>query len=489
MDANERQFGLLTRRILDGVATDEERDELARRAKLHPKLISGVIDELVVDAVLKWHSGNLSEERPLSSAASDEFEVSRASMAGLLTRPWIWAVAAALFVATGWMAWQFSGRNPGSDLAIADIVHQEGVTWAEGSTALADDSAVKLGRLASTSGEYTLQFRSGPTVRVAGAASMDIKSKMLVQLYQGQATANVPESSIGFTIASQLVNVIDQGTQFGISVGDGRADVIVFDGKVDLQSNVGTVGSQTRLTRGEGVQVNRHGSIGRLVDVRRDVHGRWWTDSDAGADNRVIARVTDNISPNDSGKYVCYQTTYRGLEEDALAYSDSPHHQWNGLTSDGLPEFLQGADYIKTFNDYRYFLEFEMKVELARPANLYVFADNRVEPPDWLVANFEDTGVDIGLDEGPWLGQVDEKNRKWDTHTTAAGGGNSIDNTFSVWRRRCVNGGTVSLGNAGDWGADAVGVSGYGGRAMYGIAATPLDVIDSPVTTQIPEGT
>jgi hypothetical protein len=116
-----------------------------------------------------------------------------------------------------------------------------------------------------------------------------------------------------------------------------------------------------------------------------------------------------------------------------------------------------------------------MKVELARPANLYIFFDDRVEPPDWLKANFQDTEVDIGLDEGPWLMQLDEEARKLDVNTTDIGGGKSIDNIFSVWRRRCVDGGTVTLGNSGAWGVDRIGFGGKGGRAMYGIAATPLE--------------
>ena len=311
---------------------------------------------------------------------------------------------------------------------------------------------------------------------------------MLVQLDHGQATANVPEGSEGFTITSALVDVIDQGTQFGISVDNGRADVVVFDGKVDLQSKVGNDDGLTRLTQGDSIQIDQRGAISRLADVRRDVKGRWWTD-DRDSDRHVIARVSDNIHSGDGGKtFACYQTTFDGLHDDALAYSDNPHHQWNGLTAEGLPDFLRGADYIKTFNDYRYMENFQMKIELARPANLYVFLDDRVEAPEWLKANFEDTGVDIGLDEGPWqlraeeldLNHVDlDKLRKLDVNKTAVGGGNSIDNIFSVWRRRCVDGGTVSLGNAGEWGHDRLGISGKGGRAMYGIAATPLDEVNA----------
>ena len=60
---------------------------------------------------------------------------------------------------------------------------------------------------------------------------------------------------------------------------------------------------------------------------------------------------------------------FEGLHEDAVAYSDNPYHQWNGLTEEGLPDFLRGADYIKTFNHYRYLRVFKMTVEFTRPAN------------------------------------------------------------------------------------------------------------------------
>jgi hypothetical protein len=51
-------------------------------------------------------------------------------------------------------------------------------------------------------------------------------------------------------------------------------------------------------------------------------------------------------------------------------------------------------------------------------------------------------------------------------HDLAVGGGNSIDNVFSVWRRRCVDGEPVRLGPVGPTNE---------ARAMYGVAATPLE--------------
>jgi hypothetical protein len=467
MDAIDRKFERLTHLVLDGVASEAERAELAKLSAENPERVTAVFDELTLDAFLKWHSGNISEKLPFldGDVTPESFPIHDRRKNIVL---WTGMMAATLLIASGLMAWKFVGTGS-ADPILADIIKQQGVDWSDETTALANDLTVGRGRLSSTSGEYTLQFRDGSTVRVVGPASLDIKSKMLVQLDHGRATANVPVGSTGFTIASALIDVVDQGTEFGISVDDGRTDVVVFDGKVDVNSNVGQPGPSNRLTEGEAIKVDQQGAIGRLADVRRDSHGRWWTDDRSGSGGQVIASVSDNIHGGDAGKvFACYQTTFEGLREDALAFSDNPYHQWNGLTADGLPDFLLGADYIKTFNHYRYLRDFKMTIEFARPATLYVFADNRIAPPAWLVEQFEDTGVDIGLDEGPWLDSIPEEFRKFDVNKTAVGAGKSIDNVYSVWRRRCADGKPITLGDAGDRG------EGESGRAMYGVAATLL---------------
>ena len=90
---------------------------------------------------------------------------------------------------------------------------------------------------------------------------------MLVQLFHGQATAKVAHGRNGFTITSSLVNVVDQGTQFGVSVEKGRADVVVFDGKVDVQAKLG-IGTQKRLTQGDAVKIDDQGRlIGSLTSA------------------------------------------------------------------------------------------------------------------------------------------------------------------------------------------------------------------------------
>ena len=127
-----------------------------------------------------------------------------------------------------------------------------------------------------------------------------------------------------------------------------------------------------------------------------------------------------------------------------------------------MPDFLQHADYVRTFNDYKYINQLQINVQLSRPAMVYIFFDDRVPAPKWLTEQFENTGVKIGLDEGPWpeINPTDPKIR------IEVGPGNSIDNKFTVWRRRCDTPENLTLGAMGER---------PGACAIYGIAGTPLN--------------
>jgi hypothetical protein len=80
--------------------------------------------------------------------------------------------------------------------------------------------------------------------------------------------------------------------------------------------------------------------------------------------------------------------------------------------------------------------------------------DARLPTPRWLSERFTDTGVSIGLDEGPWPGRTPRK-------VVGRGPGTSIDTVFSVWRCDLGPDETISLG----------AMENGGGNAMYGIAA------------------
>jgi hypothetical protein len=454
-----RRLQDLLDQVLDGASTPEQNRELNALVEQRPELAREIAAQLRLHSLLEWESPEVRVFEPPAEAVSSEPTAGGRPVASVrATGRRRWLVAAVLAATCGGALWWVqTGRQP-TDPVVAEIVDENLVDWSSRTDALTDDRRIAPGLIAFESGSLTLRFRSGATVKATGPASMRIESDMLVRLDRGQATAHVPRWAVGFTIETPDVEIVDQGTEFGVVArGDGKTDVVVFDGEVDLTPvTQRTPRGPKRLTQGEAVSVSQGGSIDRIMQVRRDNRGESWSTAPSREPEGVISGIRDNLRPSDSPKY--YQITPTGLAEDALAYVDRPH-QWNGLNGVGLPEFLRQVDYVRPFNDDKYLGELEIVVELSQPAWLYVLFDDRVPLPQWLQRDFEDTGVDIGLDEGPW--EFADP-----TLRTAIGSGNSIDRTFSVWRKKCETPQAVRLGS--------MGVS-LEARAMYGIAARPLD--------------
>lgn len=474
MTAPEKRIHELIDFVLDGSCTDKQRQEFAAILDEHPELIKGLASEVFVHSLLLWQReditrdlSSLDKAQTVEKGSSALTAESRSESVDGLRRFTTWAIAAVLLIGGGFVFWQTRPQSNWQERAVAEIVDSDSVSWKDGSTALKQGDLVVPGRLRTEGGDFTMQFRSGPIVHVIGAVSMMVESDMLVHLDSGQATARVPHELKGFTIKTPVIDVIDQGTEFGVAIReDGFTDVVVFDGKVDLADHISNKIDPTRLVQGQAARVNRQGTMQRIMQVGRDQKGGWWTSDYPSSGVNVIQEVRDNIPPADGLDYFCYQISYHGLDEDVFAYVDDPH-QWNGIDERGLPSFLRGADFVKTFNDYRYMEYFQMTVSLSQPANLYVFFDDRVPPPKWLTDQFEDTGENIGLDEGPWPARDKALRPDLPVYQNAVGAGNSIDNIFSVWQRRCDDTTPVVLGIMGEE---------RQARAMYGIAATPLDV-------------
>lgn len=474
MTTPEKRIDELLEFVLDGSCADQQRQEFAALVDEHPELIKGLANEVFIHSLLLWQSENISREVHLfdeshsTDPSSPGLPIAERPQSGdWLRRTTTWAVAAALLIGGGFVFWQTGQQSSWQEVAVAKIIEVDNVSWEKESTALKPGDLVVPGRLRTDAGDFTMQFRTGPVVHVIGAVSMMVESDMLVHLDSGQATARVPDSLKGFTIKTPVINVIDQGTEFGVATRDnGFTDVVVFDGEVDLDDYISNENDPTRLVQGQAARIDRQGAMQRIMQVSCDPQGSWWTADYPGSGMHVIQEVRDNIPPADQSEYFCYQINYNGLDEDVFAYVDDHPHQWNGIDETGLPSYLRGADFVKTFNDYRYLDDFQMTVILAQPAHLYLFFDDRVPPPKWLTDQFEDTGDDIGLDEGPWPAHVKVLRPDLPVFENAVGPGKSIDNTFSVWHRRCDDTTPVVLGIVGEE---------LQARAMYGIAATPLN--------------
>jgi hypothetical protein len=450
--------------LLDNSAPNPRRAEIGKLVGENQELIDEIIVQMRVHSLLQWQCGVVApaQTEPTQSPKAAS-ELSFGFIHALRTSTVHWRRAAAILVLiTAAVSSFFMLRGkPQSSGSIAEIVDESRVVWSAQNSAVDSAKRIVPGILAMESGEVTLRFRSGATVSASGNVSMRIASDMLVLLDRGQATAHVPQWAKGFTIKTGSAEVIDLGTKFGVMAREGgTTDVVVFEGEVDLKatSTANSASAPKRLTQGEGARVEKSGEINRIVEINRNSGSdRWSTDTPTGG-NSVFRSVRDNMHPADSTKY--YAIVPHGLTDDALAYVDRPH-EWNGLTAQGLPQFLEQADYIRTFNTTRYVANMEIVVEMAKAAEVYVFFDSRIPPPAWLIDGFEDTDSEIGLDVGPWqAGQTEP--------TVGVGGGNSVDTVFNVWKRRCKAGETIILGPLSKRVREV-------DCAMYGIAAKPLD--------------
>lgn len=321
------------------------------------------------------------------------------------------------------------------------------------------------------SGSARLELPDVGHVIVDGPAEFDMIDPMRARLTRGRIKVCVTEpTGYGFVVETPYGNVTDLGTEFGLDVPPNgeSTGLVVFDGAVDLEVNQvegdpADPGRVSRLVRGEGVVFDRRGQLHRISSI---VTGRLatfspLTESDDGAQSSLIASVRDNLRTDETKKF--YEIVAGSFGEDALSYVDRPH-QWNGVTDEGIPSELIGADYVKTFADDDNRTDTKIYVTLRRPARLYVFFDDMIKPPDWLKKEFQKTKHRIGMDLGKWSGATREVR-------LAEGPGRSIDHRFDIWVRTVTEPGVVVLGSN-----NRLNRRGKPSMApyMYGIAAVPL---------------
>ena len=311
-------------------------------------------------------------------------------------------------------------------------------------------------------------------VVIEGPAEFDLLGPMRARLNSGRIKMRVTEATgRGFIVETPYGEITDLGTEFGIDLTEkGQAGLVVFEGAVDLRVAEASALKGSRVERfvgGEGVVFNKVGEFNRLNTIITGTAATFLRQNEVLSDQLIssdaaerlsplIIAVDDNLRSSETKKF--YAIVPGGLREDALAYGDAIH-EWNGATSEGIPNYLIGADYVKTFNQHSIQEGFGICVKLARPAKLYVFLDARSTPPDWLIEKFHYTGDRIGLDAGP--------SRRYRSRTVCKGPAEGIDEQFAIWECEVHEPGVVRLGtNLGKTKLDP-------GPAMYGIAAVPLD--------------
>jgi hypothetical protein len=462
----------LTLACQKGDATPEERARLERLLADNPaaipwylRIVDDTLTLMDIGAARDTASGN---GLPIGNWEPPTVSKRRESHFLFAERPprMLWTIAAlacGFLVALG-ISLYYPKTAPTTEASVADshaarIVELSNVEWASGSRKYDEWSPISNGEtLKFTSGWIDVFFTNGAELLIEGPADVRFDSPQKVFASKGKLAARVGPSAVGFRVETPRANVIDRGTEFGLSVdGNKQTSVVVYKGIVDLDV-VGTDEKRRRLATGEAMSVDHAGQLSRITTVEST---RFLEPPQLRLNNTrhrpLIQSVYDSISSLKTSKY--YRVITHGFREDCLAYVDRPH-EWNGVDERGLPPFLVGGDYVMTFNDDKITNEIEIALEIARPAYVYVLMDVRVPPPAWLKRDFIDTKWKVGSDEcHPDKNMVVE-----------AGAGKSIDQVFSVWRRKVTAPSTVILGALNAPPTTDVKAK----RSMYGIVVTPL---------------
>lgn len=301
--------------------------------------------------------------------------------------------------------------------------------------------AFEPGGIVVDSGSMLMQIPNVGEMSVYGPADFIILDPMRIRLNFGRLEVHVTqESGYGFAVETPGGEVVDLGTKFLLNVDAQQStSLAVLEGKVDLHtSGVGEKEQVERFEKGEGVLFGKAGNKSRFMSlVANDYIRSTFNHVEKSHSKFLITNVTDNLALEDIRNF--YEIVPGGFDEDSPAYVDRIH-QWNGFTSEGLPQELIGADYVRTFNDNKYTDSIEIYVEVSRPCTLYIFLDRRCLVPDWIKNEFHETGLKVGIDEGGL-------SRVASSQVTEVGPGESIDDYFFVWSREIDQPGIVRLGS------------------------------------------
>jgi ferric-dicitrate binding protein FerR (iron transport regulator) len=196
-------------------------------------------------------------------------------------------------------------------------------------------------------GTAEIQFFCGATMTVEGPAEIALKSAWEASCNEGAVRVRVPPAARGFKLHAPSTEIVDLGTEFGLSVRGGKEQVEVFDGKIALQRDGD---DRSILNKGGALGLNASGApvptaAGAVAFPDADRNGsraaaqratdfeQWKTHRDTLAqDPRLLLYYT--FDRDKIGGLIPNLATPRNPELDgAVVLAEPVDGRWQGLKS------------------------------------------------------------------------------------------------------------------------------------------------------------
>lgn len=228
----------------------------------------------------------LFNELSLQMVAAHDWGASAAESPATLPLPrasqvasWLWvsaAAAASLLLAA--IVWQLvtarpaGNATPGGFVTVASL---QSARW-HGATLAAGDR-IGAQRLTLGEGLAQLALDNGVALMLQAPVDLEFTSDMLVRVRAGSVTARVPPAAIGFTVQTESATIIDQGTEFGVQVGERGATLVqVFEGSVEARDRTGAVSQE--VAAGKALEFDAAYPVARQTQFREERFARQFPD-------------------------------------------------------------------------------------------------------------------------------------------------------------------------------------------------------------------
>ena len=251
---------------LDQTISDEDFAALQERLMESPELRLVFRRYLALDSNLgeELFDGESWAPRAWSQADSETLMPERSASRTLISLPAIGLLAAAATIAfvLGLVVKDSSasernkatvtgvatdkGPEPSAE-GFAAIMSLSGVEWLEGQESREVGEALAGETLAFGAGLAEVQFFSGASMVVEGPAEILIKSAWEAVCREGSVRMRVPPAARGFRLHAPSTEIVDLGTEFGLSVRDGQGHVEVFEGEIEIRHR-----EESKKLAGEG---------------------------------------------------------------------------------------------------------------------------------------------------------------------------------------------------------------------------------------------
>ncbi|MEM6691567.1 MAG: FecR family protein [Planctomycetota bacterium] len=213
----------------------------------------------------KWASEDLLVDS--SSGYTDSSPRNRSVWNSRPTWAFVGAAAAVLLISFIWLEKSTNGDrgqlSEGTKEEVVEIdpvtefgrlVQQKDCEWRQAPPA---NGGFATGVLELTAGAAELRFNSGTSVVLESPCSLKIESSDSAQLLAGTVFVDVTEVSNGFLLTTPEADIVDEGTQYAVSLDAESTEVHVFDGSVIWTTADASTVFADRISSGEARRFSR----------------------------------------------------------------------------------------------------------------------------------------------------------------------------------------------------------------------------------------